>query len=71
MTNKTFQLQTLTCPSCINKITAAVKSLPGVRQVEVMFNSSRVKVECDENACSPGDIRQTIEKLGYEVLDEK
>lgn len=71
MTNKTFQLQTLTCPSCINKITAAVKSLPGVRQVEVMFNSSRVKVECATDACSSDEIRQTIEKLGYEVLDEK
>ena len=71
MTNKTFQLQTLTCPSCINKITAAVKSLPGVKQVEVLFNSSRVKVDCEETSCSSEDIRQTIEKLGYEVLDEK
>ena len=71
MTNSTFQLQTLTCPSCINKITSAVKSLPGVKQVEVLFNSSRVKVYCDENACAKDDIRQTIEKLGYAVLDEK
>ena len=71
MTNKTFQLQTLTCPSCINKITAGVKSLPGVEQVEVLFNSSRVKVECTTDACSSDEIRQAIEKLGYEVLDEK
>lgn len=71
MTTKTFQLQTLTCPSCINKITAGVKSLPGVKGVEVLFNSSRVKVDCEEATCSSDDIRQTIEKLGYEVLSEK
>jgi copper chaperone len=71
MTSKTFQLQTLTCPSCINKITAGVKSLPGVEQVEVLFNSSRVKVDCAEDTCSYEDIKNTIEQLGYEVLSEK
>ena len=71
MISKTFQLQTLTCPSCINKITAGVKSLPGVERVEVLFNSSRVKVDCAEDSCSPDDIKQTITKLGYEILDEK
>ena len=71
MTSKTFQLQTLTCPSCINKITNAVKSMTGVEDVEVLFNSSRVKVDCADEACSSEDIRQTIENLGYEVLVEK
>lgn len=71
MISKTFQLQTLTCPSCINKITAGVKSLPGVEKVEVLFNSSRVKVDCADDACSSEDIRDTIRKLGYEVLGEK
>lgn len=71
MTSKTFQLQTLTCPSCINKITTGVKSLPGVEQVEVLFNSSRVKVDCAEDACSSEDIHNAIQQLGYVVLDEK
>lgn len=71
MTTKTFQLQTLTCPSCVNKITAGVKSLPGVKSVEVLFNSSRVKVDCEENSCSSEDIKNTIDQLGYKVIDEK
>lgn len=71
MTSKTLQLQTLTCPSCINKITAGVKSLPGVERVEVLFNSSRAKVDCAEDTCSSEDIKNTIEQLGYEVLSEK
>lgn len=71
MQTVTFQLQTLTCPSCINKITNGVKALPGVKNVEVLFNSSRVKVQCDKDSCNPKDIKQTITKLGYEVIDEK
>ena len=45
--------------------------MTGVEDVEVLFNSSRVKVDCADEACSSEDIRQTIENLGYEVLDEK
>lgn len=71
MTSKTFQLQTMTCPSCINKITNGVESLAGVKNVEVLFNSSRVKVDCTEDACSSDDIQSTIQQLGYEVLGEK
>ena len=70
MNKTTYQLQTLTCPSCINKITAAVSSMPGVKDVEVLFNASKVKVS-HEDTEEPSDIRQTIERLGYEVLSEK
>lgn len=71
MTTKTYQLQTLTCPTCINKITMAVKTLPGVEAVEVLFNASKVKVSYDDTVEHPGDVKATIEKLGFEVLDEK
>ncbi len=70
MSTTTYQLQTLTCPSCINKITTAVSSLPGVKDVEVLFNASKVKVS-HEGTEEPSDIRQTIERLGYEVLSER
>lgn len=69
MNKTTYQLQTLTCPSCINKITTAVSSMPGVKDVEVLFNASKVKVS-HEDTEKPSDIRQTIERLGYEVLSE-
>lgn len=71
MVNTTLQLQTLTCPTCINKITAAVKSLTGVESVEVLFNASKVKVSYDENVSKKPPLQQTIEGLGYEVLNEK
>lgn len=70
MTTTTYQLQTLTCPSCIKKIEGALSSQPGVESVRVMFNSSKVKVSHDESADTAA-YKELIEKLGYEVLNEK
>lgn len=74
MTNKTYQLETLTCPTCINKITTAVKKLSGVEDVEVLFNASKVKVGFNEESKDPdssSDVKNLIEKLGFKVLGEK
>lgn len=71
MTNKTYQMETISCPSCIAKIEGALKKTAGIRQSEVLFNSSRVKVEFDENTVSSEEVKSKIEKLGYKVLSEK
>jgi copper chaperone len=71
MTNKTFNLETLTCPSCAAKIEAAVKRLKGVDKIEVLFTSSRVKASFDENETNENEIKKTIEKLGFDVLGIK
>ena len=56
MQKATIQLETLTCPSCGQKIENATKSLNGVEKesVKVLFNSSKVKFDFDA--------------LGYEVI---
>jgi copper chaperone CopZ len=71
MTNKTYQLETLTCPSCVLKIEGAVKKLAGVSKVQTLFNASKVKVDYDENLIDGDRIRKTIESIGFDVLDEK
>ncbi|MDF2673033.1 MAG: Heavy metal transport/detoxification protein [Clostridiales bacterium] len=71
MIKKTFQLETLTCPSCASKIEGAVKRVPGVKEVQVLFNSSRVKIEFEESSKEVAQVRKTIEGLGYDVLGEK
>lgn len=68
MTNKTFQLETIACPSCIAKIETALKMTGGVKSSEVLFNSSRVKTSFDESVISTEDIQEKIERLGYRVL---
>ena len=71
MTNKTYQLETLTCPGCVMKIEAVLGKIKGVSDVKVLFNASKVKVSFEESLTNEDAIRKTIEGLGYEVLGEK
>lgn len=71
MMNTTYQLETVSCPSCIVKIEGALKKTAGVTQSEVLFNSSRVKVAYDEKLVSSDNLKGKISKLGYKVLSEK
>ncbi len=70
MQKASIQLETLTCPSCMQKIENGVKSLDGVdkKSIKVLFNSSKVRVEYDDEKVSIKDIENAIDKLGYEVI---
>ena len=70
MQKATIRLETLTCPSCMQKIENGVKSLDGVSKesLKVLFNSSKVRLEFDDEKVSIKDIEHVIDKLGYEVL---
>lgn len=69
MQKATIQLETLTCPSCMVKIENAVKALAGVDKasVNVLFNSSKVKLNFDEEKLTIETIENAITALGYEV----
>ena len=68
-----IQLETLSCPSCLQKIDNAVKGLDGVERdsVKVMFNSSKVKANFDSEAVTIENIEKAIEDLGYPVIKSK
>ncbi|OHR58242.1 heavy-metal-associated domain-containing protein [Staphylococcus sp. HMSC061G12] len=63
-----LQLETLTCPTCIKKIEGALSKTEGVESAKVLFNSSKVKVKFDDTIISSEQISETIEQLGYSVL---
>lgn len=63
-----FQLETLTCPSCIKKIESNLGKMDGVDEVKVLFNSSKVKVQYDEAKVNKDQLEDTVTKLGYPVL---
>lgn len=69
MKNATIQLDTLTCPSCVQKIENATKSMNGVdkESVKVLFNSSKVKFDFDDEKLTVEDVEKAITALGYEV----
>lgn len=73
MSKATINLETLSCPSCLQKIENAVKGLNGVEKdsVKVLFNSSKVKTEFNESEIAIEDIEKAIEDLGYPVIKSK
>lgn len=73
MSKAILTLETLTCPSCMQKIEAAVKQVSGVKvdTIKISFNSSKLKVDFDEQLTSVQQIQQAIEKIGYPVLKTK
>lgn len=71
MIKKTYQLDTLTCPSCTIKLEGMLKQTDGVKEFEVFFNSSKIKLEYDENVVDSETIKNKIARLGFEVLKEK
>lgn len=73
MSKATLTLETLSCPSCLQKIESAVKGLDGVDQssVKVLFNSSKVKTNFEEDKVTIEEIEKAIEALGYPVIKSK
>lgn len=69
MKKATIQLGTLACPSCMQKIENAIKSVDGVdkESVKVMFNSSKAKFLFEEGKTSADNVENAITALGYEV----
>lgn len=73
MQKATIHLESLACPSCLQKIESAVKGLNGVDKdsVKVMFNSSKVRAEFDSEVVTIEAIEKAIEDLGYPVIKSK
>ncbi|MGB6177897.1 heavy-metal-associated domain-containing protein [Carnobacterium sp.] len=71
MSKAVYQLESLTCPSCIKKIESTLSKTKGVESVKVLFNSSKVKTEFNESMIEATKIQETIQKLGYPVLSAK
>ena len=73
MKKATLQLETLSCPSCLQKIENATKKLDGVEadSIKVLFNASKVRLIFDESLISIEEIEKAIRSLGYEVEKSK
>ena len=66
-----LQLEQLSCPTCAKKIETVVTKTKGVKYAEVMFVSSKVKLDYDEEQTTKEIIIERVEKLGYKVLSVK
>lgn len=71
MTKAVFQLETLTCPSCVKKIEGAFEKTAGVESSKVLFNLSKVKTEFDGDVLEASELADKLEKLGFPVVSTK
>ncbi len=71
MTKAVFQLEPLTCPSCVKKIETALTKTEGVSEAKVLFNSGIVKAEFDDTVVNLEALGSVIQKLGYPVTKTK
>lgn len=73
MKKASIQLETFTCPSCTQKVEAAVGGVDGVEKdsIKVMFNSSKVKFDFDEEKNPIEKFEEAIERVGYEVKNSR
>lgn len=71
MSKVQFQLEPLTCPSCIKKIESALGKMDGVQDAKVLFSSSKVKISFNNDQVTSEELQQIIKKLGYPILSSK
>jgi copper chaperone len=71
MNKAVFQLEPLTCPSCIKRIETILHKQEGIDTVQVYFNSSKVRAQFDSTQINAGKIEEIINGLGYFVLSAK
>ena len=64
---KKIRLEQLTCPTCVTKREKAVKSLDGVNEVSVGFNTSTAIVDFNEEKITQDKIIRVIKDLGYDL----
>lgn len=67
MNQTTLQLEKLTCPSCMQKITDTVNELKGVANTKILFDRSKARVFYDEGLISEKSIIHEILELGYDA----
>lgn len=62
-----FNIPSLSCHVCSNRIQEGLKSIKGIEDVFVDLKSQSVKISYDPSALTPQDIKKEIYSMGYEA----
>ncbi|MEO8187311.1 MAG: heavy-metal-associated domain-containing protein [Burkholderiaceae bacterium] len=72
MRTETMKVGGMTCGGCVSNVTKALNAVDGVKDVAVTLKPGAARIEFDENATSPAQLRAAVEQAGYEVdADDK
>ena len=68
MSNKTLNVEGMSCDHCKMAVTRAVSALEGVSAVDVSLDNNTVTVDYEEGTLSLEAIKEAIESQGYDVV---
>lgn len=57
----------MTCGGCISKVTSALKTVPGVGDVNISLSAGEATVQFDERLTSPDQLKSAVKSAGYGV----
>ncbi len=57
----------LSCPSCVAKIEKALKSVSGVTDAHVHFETGRIDVDHDDARAPVETLLKTVRSIGYDA----
>ncbi|HBR31068.1 MAG TPA: heavy metal translocating P-type ATPase, partial [Clostridiales bacterium] len=70
MTNEVLKIAGMTCAACVARIENAVGKKDGVSRASVNFATETLSVGFDEKKTTIEEIKETITKVGYGVVDD-
>jgi Cu+-exporting ATPase len=70
MESQVLSIRGMTCAACAQRIEKNVRKLSGIGQASVNLASEKLFVEYDGAALKLDDIKQTVSKIGYEVVEK-
>ncbi|HEM4914273.1 TPA: heavy metal translocating P-type ATPase, partial [Streptococcus suis] len=69
MKQASYPIQGMTCASCALTVEKAVGKLIGIEEASVNLATEKLSVSYDEKLLGLEDIRQAVEKAGYQLVD--
>lgn len=67
METVSFNVPSISCSSCSNKIKNSLSSINGVSNVTIDLKTQSVQVEYNPDSINPQEIEKAITSMGYEV----
>ena len=67
MKTATIEVQGMTCGGCVSAVTRALKTVPGVQDVEVTLKPGRAQVTFNESQTNEGALKAVVQDAGYDV----
>jgi copper chaperone CopZ len=69
LTETKFKISNMVCEGCAEKITAALKSLPGVKNVKSKVFQKQIHVNHYAEQIKKDDLKKILEKEGYTAIE--